>query len=120
MTKQITEIDSAEELKAIADELGIVTKVINMIGGMDGGNCWGNEPYRIEPDSEEMKEVDFDHLLTVCFPEITFLQFRKLMRGDILIYREWTENEYYGNYFIYRSQEIDFDVLFNALKKLVE
>lgn len=66
------------------------------IGGVSGGNCWGEGGhYAVEGEAEPEFE-SFENLVLYFVPNISFADFNKL-KQKVMYTRTWTENEYYGN-----------------------
>lgn len=66
-------------------------------GGRSGGNCWNNdEPESYSTNNTEPSETQFDKLIEVLRPSITFLEYRKC-RTACLAHGTRSEDEYYGN-----------------------
>lgn len=85
------------------------------IGGRDGGNCWGNN-YSYSIDAEEEPEIGIDELLEQVCPNITYLQYKKIIKD--VVHKEQKEiREYYGNYRIVKYKIIIYRDLYDALVK---
>lgn len=84
-------------------------------GGMSGGSCWGDEPSPIEAEPEP--DIEFlDKLLEEFCPEITFIQYRKMMRLDgLVVVTEGSDYEYYGNYSRYSEKTVNLGILYDAI-----
>lgn len=65
-------------------------------GGTRGGGCYGTEPEPREPDPEPDFE-DLDMILGKVCPNITFLQYKSLMKKVEIESDSYTIDEYYGN-----------------------
>lgn len=81
-------------------------------GGLTGGSCYGDSADRpVEPEPEpELYTLD-EILMEEC-PNLTFLEYRRMMRDDKLIVRRtWEDREYYGNFYAQASKQVDLDVL---------
>ena len=83
-------------------------------GGMSGGNCWGDEPsYSV--DADEVPEMTMlDEFLEEICPEITFLQYKRVMR-ELIESDSRTEYEYYGNHTNYGIRRVNFRKLYDRL-----
>lgn len=82
-------------------------------GGRKGGNCWGGKPYRYE--NEEIPEFKvLDILLKEVYPEISYIQFKKIEK--IIHTNDETEHEYYGNSTDYEIRYI----ILSELEKLID
>jgi hypothetical protein len=64
-------------------------------GGMEGGNCWGDEPESFDKDAPEDRHKILELVLSEIFPDITLLEFLRL--GELWHDNTETEYEYYGN-----------------------
>src|ERR1035437_5014514 len=88
-------------------------KVEWITGGASGGNCWGDSAeHVIESDPEP--ELDLTALFEKVCPNMTFLQYRKVMK-DIVVQSNRMEHEYYGNYTEYSIKIVQYRVLYNKL-----
>ena len=86
-------------------------------GGMWGGNCWGDEP-RYSADSEPVPELDaIDEFLEEVCPDMTFFQYKKIMR-DLVEQDSRTDYEYYGNNTNYGIKRIHYRALFDRLHEV--
>ncbi len=71
------------------------------IGGRTGGSCWddgsvdNHRPVTADPEPEFEK---LDNILEAICPKITFLQYKKLC-NNVVKRSEYTDHEYYGNYY---------------------
>jgi hypothetical protein len=83
-------------------------------GGECGGSCWGTP---LEPRIPEL-EPEFSALtsiLMVFAPQITFLQYQKII--EFIDITDDSEIEYYGNYTNYTCKYIRIEDLYNLLKE---
>lgn len=102
--------------KKIINEYSIRdNKLINKwcTGGMDGGNCYGDEPYSTPGDQKPEFET-LDTILEAYFPEIGFLQYKKFIR-EYVKYSEDTTYEYYGNSSNYALETVSLYDLYDYL-----
>lgn len=67
-----------------------------IVGGMEGGDCWGADPFPTAAESEpEFHELD-KALLAVA-PNLSMLQYKAILRD--LVHRTFRQiDEYYGNF----------------------
>lgn len=84
-----------------------------VIGGMTGGNCWGDHADQAvnaedEPDFEALNQI-LEH---VC-PNISYLMYRKLEK--LIETDHETDHEYYGNYRDYAIRKISLEKLHGFL-----
>jgi hypothetical protein len=87
-------------------------------GGISGGNCWGDDNhYAVEGESEP-EFTDLDNILNEICPNITYLQYKKLISKVIKEEDSYTQIEYYGNSTIYSYKTILLKDLYDALKEL--
>lgn len=88
------------------------------IGGMTGGNCWGDCPeWPVTADPEPEFEM-IDKILEKYLPNISYLDYKKL--ASLIKYDEHTEREYYGNYTEYAIKTINGVELYNFIKSKLE
>jgi hypothetical protein len=83
------------------------------IGGVTGGNCWGGEANESVSAHDEPEYGGLDDLLLEIAPNITFLQYKKILSCEERY--EYTDHEYYGNYTEYRVKYISINALYNIL-----
>lgn len=84
-----------------------------VVGGVTGGNCWGNEA-SIPVTADEEPEFDsIDMILEHFVPQITFLQYKQL--GKLVNAIERTEYEYYGNSYDKRIKYIKLGDLYDFI-----
>lgn len=110
--------------KIVDDNVGVrsnkknQTKEIKIewtIGGMFGGNCWGDEPkWTVEPDPEPEFE-ELDKVLEAVCPTVTFLKYKKLLTK--IKYTSESSYEYYGNYTTYGIKTISVEDIWDFLKE---
>ena len=83
-------------------------------GGMTGGSCW-NDGADCPVSAESPKElVALDEILEVLAPNLSFLQYRHILR-DCVTESSGTHNDYYGNYTDYVRKTLDLDALYEEL-----
>lgn len=87
-------------------------------GGISGGSCWntGNATYYSMDGEIEPEFTDLDTILTEIKPDITFLQYKKLING-LITSDSYSVNEYYGNSSTYTYKKFN---LKNLIIKLNE
>lgn len=88
-----------------------------VVGGQSGGSCWDegeSTHYALSTDDEPELEV-FDEILEMAIPDLTFREYRAVMKQDVITYRRDSQNEYYGNWTEYMVRTIDLDKLWRAL-----
>lgn len=88
-------------------------------GGISGGSCWDNSSedrhYTTTGESEPEFE-DLDTILTVICPNLTFLQYKKLLT---IVKRDgYSVKEYYGNSTEYSFKTIKLRDLFDKLVEM--
>lgn len=82
-------------------------------GGLQGGNCWGDDADSpVEPQPEQDLE-GLDEILEKFTPNMSFLQYRQIEK--LIEYQDRTEWRYYGNYTSYREKKLDMKKLFDFL-----
>lgn len=87
-------------------------------GGMTGGSCYDKgEDVRYPVEAEEEPEFEaLDRALEALCPQITFLQYKKLVK-TVVSRDETFENAYYGNYYNKMTKSVDLNVLEQYLKE---
>lgn len=85
------------------------------IGGITGGNCWGDEANESVSADDEPDYAGLDELLLEIAPNTTFLQYKKMLSAEQTY--EYTEYEYYGNRYYYKVKYIRIKDLYDILKK---
>lgn len=121
----INNFNSFEAFEAYAEEEGFDGYALRetwATGGQTGGSCWdtdGHPHYAIEGDREP-DTAALDTFLSKVSPDLTFLEYRRLSRENVIIYSTKTENDYYGNYTTYGVRTVDLYALYNALLTIYE
>lgn len=88
-------------------------------GGVSGGSCWdeGNRDPHYPTSGEPQPNFNsLDLILEVVCPKITYLEHKKLLR-NVMITKNYCDNDYYGNYTNYSQIYVEVD---NLHKYLVE
>mgnify|MGYP003681964579 CR=1 FL=1 len=111
--KLVNEIVLGSSTKATVNQLEITW----MTGGAWGGNCWDDsDPGSYCPDPEPEPEfTDLDQILEKIAPNLTFLQYKRLMSK--VQYDTSTNHEYYGNHTTYASRSIQIDDIWDFLEE---
>jgi len=87
-------------------------------GGIGGGSCWDNgdeDPHYNMGSNPEPEFTDIDKVLEHFVPNITFLQYKRLLQ-DCIEQGETTLNDYYGNHTDYAYKVIKLEALFKYMK----
>lgn len=84
------------------------------LGGAHG-NCWDSNMYYSDPEPQP-EFVKLDDLLSKLCPNITFLQYKKIMRECVTIEEE-TYGEYYGGYCKYAWYRCDVERMVEILEE---
>lgn len=87
-------------------------------GGLTGGNCWGGNADTAVESGEEPEINELDNFLTDCYPELPFLQYKKLK--NFIKYEDFTESEYYGNYTEHKMKYILFEDIINIIEPILK
>lgn len=87
-------------------------------GGKCGGNCWGDTADSPVETEDESSFESLDNFLEDIAPELTFIEYRKLV-GKIQ-YGDYTQGEYYGNYYEYSFKYIKHEDLIEFLESINE
>lgn len=86
------------------------------MGGLEGGNCWGDAAdLSISPESEPDFE-QLDKILEVLCPSITYLQYKALVK-ELVESTTQQESAYYGNYYVHGVKSIKLAALEEFLKE---
>jgi len=91
------------------------------IGGQGGGSCWDEGPanhYAIEGAPEPELKV-LDDIIELAIPDLTFREYKVLIKADVVKRSEEHENEYYGNWTKTGTKEVDLDALWRALQDVM-
>ncbi len=67
-----------------------------MAGGVGGGNCWKDDDHYSIPAEPEPPFEDIDIIIEKVCPNLTYLQYKKLI-PEIISIDTVTDYEYYGN-----------------------
>lgn len=90
-------------------------------GGMDGGNCWGDEPSEIYPDDEPSINGALDDFLNLFTKEVSRQEFEAIKYAPgLVVQKEWTDSEYYGNYYYRNSKTIDLEVIWPFIELIID
>jgi hypothetical protein len=89
------------------------------IGGHSGGSCWGGEAKPFFTSDPEKEFDDLDEILQKVVPNITFLQYRILLKKLDIQYDEHRVGDYYGNDTIYKRKFFHIARLYELLKEFV-
>lgn len=84
-------------------------------GGMGGGSCWDDGETDNHYAIENEQEPELTGLFTIMeaiSPDLSFLKARKLM--ELIKYDNYTDNEYYGNYYHFGVKYVDLRELYDA------
>jgi len=115
----IKDLHTYEEFWDVIGGLEIEDQVSWVIGGATGGNCWGGTA-DIPVEAEEEPDDSLDELLSHVCPDLTFLQYRSLMKSEIYRYDKKERREYYGNYTVIRERTLDLELLYQKLREFYE
>lgn len=91
-----------------------------IVGGQSGGSCWDEGDstyYALSTDDEPEPEV-LDDILDMTMPDLTFREYRALVKTDAVQYTRDSQNEYYGNWTEYRVRTIHLDKLWQAFQDI--
>jgi hypothetical protein len=88
-----------------------------VIGGMQGGNCWGGEANQSVSAEPEPEFEEFDKILEKVCPSISFIQYKRLVQECVVVGEGSGYGEYYGNYTDYGKKSCKIRTLAEALKK---
>lgn len=88
------------------------------IGGQSGGSCWGTDHHATSGEPEP-DFVELDTILVEVCPEISYLEYKKLMRELKLVEASDRDNDYYGNYDDYAIKAIQIVDLYETRELLL-
>jgi len=86
------------------------------MGGLTGGSCWSADDGAdtpVDPDPEP-ELGGLDKLLEIFYPNITYLQYKKLV-AEIVQRETYRQSEYYGNCYVKGVKKFNIDVLCDYL-----
>lgn len=90
-------------------------------GGMSGGNCWGDEATDVDPDDEPDIDQPLDEFLKSFSDQISDQEFLAIRYAPgLVVYKEWTDQEYYGNYYYRNSKTIDLEVIWPFIELIID
>ena len=95
-------------------------KIEWVTGGEQGGSCWdtGEEDPHYPLDAEIEPEFEsLDQTLELICPNISFLDYKKVVRGCVDT-EDRVDREYYGNYTNYARKQVKLGSLYDTLLKL--
>lgn len=85
-------------------------------GGQSGGSCWGDDADRpVEPEPEP-EFADLDAILETICPNITFLQYKRII-ASVVSRGGRSAREYYGNYTDYGVKTVRLGALCEELRE---
>lgn len=90
-------------------------------GGTTGGSCWDDgtrDSHYGFSSNDRLYELDIDFFLTRFAPNISYLEYKKLIGELNIVKGTYTENEYYGNSTNYQYHYILIIDLYNKFKEL--
>lgn len=83
------------------NEWGVIFQVTE-IGGASGGNCYGDEARSYRTEDGNSSPFILDDLLTYIAPQLTFVQYREMMKELKITEETDSKYEYYGNHTEYQ------------------
>ena len=85
-------------------------------GGQSGGSCWdtGDSVYSSDDGELEPEFDDLDKILEIICPEVSFLQYKKILR-EVIKNNSYRDDDYYGNYTNIAQKYVLLKDLYNAL-----
>lgn len=107
----VAEINGSNSIDKVSEILSVSWRT----GGMCGGSCWGDKADRAVTADDPEELTDLDKILEKVAPTISFLKYKNLY-SDIVHSDDYTENEYYGNYYNYTVRYVLLSELYLALK----
>ncbi len=87
-------------------------------GGVSGGSCWdSSDPQSYVGETAPRLFPDFDKILMLIVPNISFLQYQTI-QNEVLKEGEETEYAYYGNSTTYGYRLVILEDLYNKLVEM--
>jgi hypothetical protein len=90
------------------------------VGGRSGGSCYdtGEPVYHGIDGDPEPEFTEIDTVIEAFCPEISFLNYKKLMKAIKMEEGTYTESEYYGNYTNHAFKVVKLSDFYAALKEM--
>ena len=86
--------DSVEEALGNSGIVGVAWQ----IGGARGGNCYGDEAEAYTVEEPNIRELYLlDDIISDLFPDLKYMQYRKIMQMTPIHHKTTGNYEYYGN-----------------------
>lgn len=90
-------------------------------GGMSGGNCWGDEASEIYPDDEPSIDDALWQFLELFSDDVSDKEFEVIKYTPGLEdEKEWTDSEYYGNYYYRNSKTINLETIWPFIEFILD
>lgn len=87
-----------------------------VVGGMTGGNCWGDDANEsVSPEPAKSIDSVMDLIFEELCPDIKFMTYRRIMRELECEPTKSTSSEYYGNYTDYHKITVDLQRLYDLM-----
>ena len=104
-----------EKVKEVLHDTGDSYEVSWTTGGIEGGNCWGDNP-QYPVSAEPAPELNgIDELLMVVCPDISWLKHRVIMSRIVEVDTNGGHSDYYGNYTTRASKKVSYRRLYDEL-----
>lgn len=89
-----------------------------IIGGAEGGNCWGDEAqdYTNTVEEKDKEILLIDLILKEIAPTISYLEYKNISKH--VQFQNRSQAEYYGNYTDYSCCYINCKDIFNTLAEI--
>lgn len=119
-------VDNIEETENLNGNYKFMTEKKWITGGIGGGSCWdegieGDDPHYELNGTPEPEDNTIEIIFKNMMPEIHYKAFVK----NVDDWRIWdtdfdSEGEYYGNSTDYTIKKLNFEYLFERMKKLIK
>jgi hypothetical protein len=107
--------DSIEEALGRSGIVGVAWQT----GGASGGNCYGGEAEAYTVEEPNIREFYLlDDIFSDLFPDLKYMEYRKIMQMTPIHHKTTGNYEYYGNRTDYYVKYIKVDELLNAFDEL--
>lgn len=88
-------------------------------GGVTGGSCWGGVADQPVSGEEEPEDTFLEEILELLVPNLTYLQYRKLVKANLYDKYDAGYTDYYGNYTTREGRRLSIERLYNTLVEIV-
>jgi len=87
-------------------------------GGVTGNSCWGTKNEPVSPETPPDFIQGLDNFLEAVKPDMSFMQYRKLLASSQKSGSYSDRSDYYGNYYDYSYKAVSCNELFTKMAEL--